>query len=130
MLEAADRLLTAVHVLFILGFVLLWIPRSTIVLHRLIVALTAGSWLVLGFFRGFGYCFLTDIHWRVKHALGVRHLPSSFIKYAGDFLTGTDLSPRTVDAVAGTVFVLGVGAAVYRWAQEKRESRRLRATRR
>lgn len=119
MLAAADWLLTAAHVLVIFGFMFLWIPKATIRLHRWIVGLTAASWLVLGFWHGLGYCFLTDIHWRVKRARGVTHLPSSFIKYAGDFVTGTDLPRHTVDGVAALVFVLGVAAAVYRFATER-----------
>lgn len=126
MLVAADWLLTIVHVVVIVGFMFLWIPRSTVLLHRWIVGLTAASWLVLGYFHGLGYCFLTDVHWRVKRALGVRHLPGSFIKYAGDYVTGRDLPPRLVDAVAGFVFLVGCGAAVYRYVEERRFAQRQR----
>jgi hypothetical protein len=112
-----DWLLTAVHVVVILGFVFLWIPRRTARLHGWLVLLTAFSWLVLGFFKGFGYCVLTDLQWRVKEARGVRHLPGSFIKYAADFVTGTSLPPSLVDGVAAATFVLGAFAAFFRYRQ-------------
>jgi len=120
MLVAADWLLTVAHVAVVLGFMFLWIPKSTIRLHRWIVGLTAASWLILGYFYGLGYCFLTDLHWQVKRSLGVRRLPSSFIKYAGDYVTGTSLPPRVVDAVAGAVFLVGCGAAIWRYVQERK----------
>src|SRR5689334_3666364 len=98
-LALLDWFLTALHLAVVLGFVLLWIPRRTARLHRHLVVLTAFSWLVLGYTRGFGYCVLTDLHWRVKHARGITHLPGSFIKYVGDFVTGADLPPKLVDRV-------------------------------
>jgi hypothetical protein len=127
MLVAADWLLTGVHVAVVLGFMFLWIPRSTVRLHRWVVGLTAASWLVLGYFYGLGYCFLTDLHWHVKRSLGVRHLPGSFIKYAGDYVTGANLSPRVVDAVAGVVFLVGCGAAIWRYVEERRAKASSRA---
>ena len=122
MLRVADGILTVVHLAVIFGFVFLWIPKSTIRIHRWIVILTATSWLVLGYKYGFGYCFLTDLHWHVKRARGDTHLPGSFIKYAGDFITGKDLPARAVDAVAAGVFVFGVLAAVYRVVEQRRKS--------
>lgn len=122
MLAVLDWFLTFAHVAVILGFLLLWIPRRTVRLHRWLVALTALSWLGLGLFHGLGYCFLTDWHFQVKHARGVRRLPHSFIKYAGDWITGRDLPAGTVDAVAGAVFVAGVLVAVFRYVEELRKN--------
>jgi len=119
MLVAADWLLTVVHLVVIAAFMFLWIPKSTVRLHRWIVGLTAASWLVLGYFYGLGYCFLTDLQWHVKRALGVRRLPGSFVKYAADFVTGSDLPPKLVDAIAGLVFFLGCGAALWRYVAER-----------
>jgi hypothetical protein len=82
--------------------------------------LTASSWLVLGYFYGLGYCFLTDWHWQVKRALGVRRLPGSFIKYAADFVTGSDFPPNLVDTVAGIVFLVGCTAAIWRYLEERK----------
>jgi len=121
-LALADWLLTAVHVAVVVGFVTLWIPRRTARLHRTLVILTAFSWLVLGATKGFGYCFLTDLHWRVKHARGITHLPGSFLKYAGDFITGQNLPPRQVDTVAACTFVAVCIAAIVRYRQDVRDT--------
>ena len=112
-----DWVLTVLHAALVLAFVLLWIPRRTSRAHGLLFVLVAFSWLVIGYFKGFGYCALTDLHWRVKHARGIHHLPGSFIKYAADTLTGQDFSPGMVNRVAGTTFV-GVGLATgFRWSE-------------
>jgi hypothetical protein len=121
-LAIVDWCLTAIHVAVVLGFVTLWIPRRTARLHRALVILTAFSWLVLGATKGFGYCFLTDFQWRVKHARGITHLPGSFLKYAGDFVTGQNLPPRQVDTVAACAFVLVCVATIVRYRQEVRDT--------
>jgi hypothetical protein len=123
-LTVLDWFLTGVHVLVVLAFVLLWIPRSTARFHGWLVLGIAFSWLGLGAFRGFGYCVLTDLQWRVKHALGVRRLPNSFLKYAGDFLTGQNLQPAMVDTIAAVAFVAVCGAACVRHWQARRASAR------
>jgi hypothetical protein len=120
LLAALDWFLTALHVVIVLAFCFLWIPQSTARLHLWLVSCVAFSWLVLGLFKGMGYCLLTDVGWRVKRARGETHLPGSFLKYAADFVTGSNVPPRLVDAVAATLFVLGVGAALYRFVQSRR----------
>jgi hypothetical protein len=123
-LAALDWFLTAVHVGVVLGFLLLWIPRSTARFHGWLVVGTALSWLGLGLWKGLGYCVVTDLQWRVKHARGITHLPNSFLKYAGDFLTGRNLQPASVDAVAAVTFVAGCAAAWWRHRQACRASAR------
>jgi Protein of Unknown function (DUF2784) len=121
-LAAIDWLLALTHVLVVLAFVLLWIPRSTARVHGWLVVLTAASWLGLGLWKGLGYCFLTDLEWRVKRARGIVGLPNSFLKYAADFVTGQNLPPRTVDAVAGATFIAGCGIALFRYRQSRQDS--------
>ncbi|HUR31773.1 MAG TPA: hypothetical protein VMZ69_10110 [Saprospiraceae bacterium] len=38
--------------------------------HLLVIDLTIASWFIIGLWKGFGYCFLTDWHWRIKEKLG------------------------------------------------------------
>lgn len=121
MLAALDYALAAIHVAFILSFLLLWIPRSTSRVHGYVVLVTALSWFGVGLFKGFGYCVLTDLEWHVKRARGIRHIPGSFLKYAGDFITGKDLSPAVVNTVAATTFLFGCAVALFRLWQRGRE---------
>lgn len=113
MLAVADWVLTVLHVAVVASFLVLWIPRRTAHLYPWLVGAVASSWLILGAWRGLGYCVLTDWHWQVKRARGEGRLPGSFLKYAADFVAGRDVPPRWVDAVAGAVFVTGCILALW-----------------
>ncbi len=107
-LQILDFLLTIVHLL-IIGFNLLgWIWRSTRKLHFNLMMATVFSWVVLGFWFGFGYCPVTDWQWKVKTKLGEQDLPNSFIKYFADKVTGMDISSTLIDWVTGLSFGLVV----------------------
>jgi hypothetical protein len=118
-LAALDWVLTVLHVGVVLAFVFLWIPRRTARLHGWLVALVSFSWIVIGYFKGFGYCVLTDLQWRVKHARGQTHLPGSFLKYMADRVSGTDVPSSLINDVAAVVFFVGVGAALVRYFQAR-----------
>ncbi len=99
-----DFLLTLLHLL-IIGFNLFgWIWHSTRKPHFYLVIATIFSWVVLGFWYGFGYCPVTDWQWQVKAKLGERDLPNSFIKYFADKLTGMDISADLIDTVTAVSF--------------------------
>ena len=108
-----DFLFTLLHLL-IIGFNLLgWIWPATRKLHFIVVLLTAGSWLILGIWYGLGYCPITDWQWQIKEQLGETNLPSSFIKYYADKLTGRDIYSGFIDAVTAICFALAAVLSVY-----------------
>lgn len=86
-----------------------WAWRTTRRPHLVTIGLTILSWFGLGVFFGWGYCPSTDWHWQVKRRLGETTLPSSYIKYYVDKLTGVQWDPFVVDTV--TLF-LGLSAFV------------------
>lgn len=104
-LKIIDICLTVLHISLILFFILGWIYKRTRKVHYLLVIIITISWFVLGLFYGFGYCFLTDIHWRVKMLLNEENLPISFIKYVLDKMTGKDFNEVWVDYITLSVFV-------------------------
>ena len=86
-----------------------WIWRRTRRWHLLCIVATWASWLGLGLVYGLGYCPCTDWHWQVKRALGETELPSSYIKYYFDKLTGQEWNAATVDTgvmLAGLVVLV------------------------
>jgi len=89
------------------------------------LAFTAFSWGALGYWYGWGYCFLTDWHWQIKEKLGVTGLPNSYLKWMVDAPTGWDVSAQAVDAVAAGVFALSIVVSV---ALNVRDWRRERTT--
>jgi hypothetical protein len=65
-----------------------WIFRRTRKLHFFTLALTLFSWLVLGIWNGFGYCFLTDWHYDILRNLGKTNLPNSYISFLVETFSG------------------------------------------
>ena len=108
-----DLLFTFAH-LAVIGFNLFgWIWKKTRKAHLVVVALTIASWFIIGLWKGLGYCFLTDWHWRIKEKLGENNLPNSFIKYFADKITGTSINPHIVDAVTLVLFLFVIIISVY-----------------
>lgn len=111
-LRLADVSLAAAH-LALTGFNLLgWIWPKTRRLHLVVLAGTLLSWFGLGVFYGWGYCPLTDWHWRIKLARGERGLPGSFLKYWLDRLTGVSWDPLLVDVLALAFAVAALAASI------------------
>jgi hypothetical protein len=84
------------HIAAILFLTIGWIFIKTRKAHLLLLCLTIFSWIGLGYFFGWGYCFWTDWHWRVRDALGKDH-PASYIKLLVDSLTGQNWNVALVD---------------------------------
>ncbi len=58
------------HLIVILFCTLGWMFEPLLFLNLIVLLAVAFSWFVLGYFFGFGYCLLTDIHWKFKKAKG------------------------------------------------------------
>lgn len=67
-----------------------WVFNKTRRTHLLGLGLVSFSWVGLGFWHGWGYCVMTDVHWNIKRHLGQSDLPASFISYM--LKRGFDLS--------------------------------------
>ncbi len=77
-----------------------WIWKKTRVANLITLLITGASWLFLGMIVGtLGYCPFTEWHFRVLEKLGQTDLPSSYIKYLTDRLTGLDVNGTIVDKV-------------------------------
>src|SRR5687768_2459831 len=108
MLQFLDILLTIAH-LAIIGFNLFgWIWPATRKAHFICIIATGASWFLLGIWFGMGYCPITDWQWQVKEKLGEKNLPSSFIKYFGDKLTGIDLDSSLVNSITLVTFLVAL----------------------
>ena len=113
MLFLLDLLLSFLHIAFTLFNLLGWIWPRTRKLHLITIGATAASWFILGIWYGWGYCFLTDWQWSVKERLGEGNLPSSFIKYFADKLTGRDIDPSIINTITLICFLAAVILTVY-----------------
>jgi hypothetical protein len=122
-LSALDLFFTVFHTAVMAVIVFGWIPRRTRRLTLVLQGLTVFSWVGLGPFYGFGYCPLTDWHFRVLTALGERGLPRSYTAYLAERLTGY-LPPDGVATVV-TVGALGIalGASLGLYWRERNAAR-------
>lgn len=128
MLRLADILFVLFHTILIVFNLSGWAFKKTRRLHLLVISLTIGSWVVLGFFYGFGYCPCTDWHWDVKLALGERGLPASWVKYHVDLVTGKSWDPALIDSIVGVAgfgaLLLSVGLNIRDYVAGRRSNRR------
>ncbi len=91
-----------------------WIWRKTRKFNLVLLLITGSSWLFLGLIVGtLGYCPLTDWHFSVLNKLGISDLPSSYVKYLADRLTGLDLSPSLVDNVTLYSFLAALAISIF-----------------
>jgi hypothetical protein len=93
-----DILFVVFHTSLTLFNLLGWIWKKTRLANLITLALTGASWLFLGLLVGVpGYCPLTDWHFDILERLGKTDLPTSYIKYLIDRLTGLDVNQSLVD---------------------------------
>jgi hypothetical protein len=76
------------HTVLILFNLFGWLHPKTKKWHLLSLFVTLFSWIILGIWKGFGYCFLTDWHYQVLYQMGERNLPYSYISYLVHTLSG------------------------------------------
>lgn len=103
-LRLLDVLLHLSHVAVILFSALGWLWPAARPLHLGLQGLILFSWFGLGSFRGWTYCFLTDLHWRVKQALRQPDPGESYVKLLVDRLSGRETDTDRVNRVTVTVF--------------------------
>lgn len=85
-----------------------WIFPKTRRAHLLLLGLILISWIGLGYWYGFGYCVLTDVHWSIKQHLGQTDLPPSFIAYILEIMTGYKFGPQFVDPLSYVLLLLSI----------------------
>lgn len=107
-LSFADWFLVGFHSLFILVVVFGWIHPKTRVIQLWAAGLTLFSWIGLGFFYGFGYCPLTDLHWWILDQLDTPNLPRSYTQYLVQKLLGIPVSALLVDIATVVGLLLGL----------------------
>lgn len=97
-----------------------WLFNKTRRLHLYSMLLLMFSWVVLGFWKGFGYCFLTDWHYQVLWSLGERDLPNSYIAFLVEQLSGWRPDAGLVNILTLVFAVMAMVGSV--WVNMKRKT--------
>lgn len=123
MLPALNVAFFAFHTALILFNVLGWIPRKTRPWNLATLLLTLFSWTVMGLWFGKGYCVCTDLHWRVRAAMGIHDHADSYLVLLVRLLTGWDPPVVLVNNVAAAVFAFSLVASVALNVHDRRARR-------
>jgi hypothetical protein len=67
----------------------------------------------LGFWKGWGYCFLTDWHYQVLQRLGERGMPSSYIAFLLQKFTGWLPDDRLVNGLTLGLALLAFACSIW-----------------
>ena len=87
-LGIANSFFYVFHTVLIIFNLFGWIPVRTRKLNLITLLLTFGSWVLLGIWKGWGYCFLTHWHYEILRHLGEHNLPNSYIAFLVKKITG------------------------------------------
>ncbi|HVT11184.1 MAG TPA: DUF2784 domain-containing protein [Fimbriimonadaceae bacterium] len=106
LLRIADVGLFAFHTLLVLFNCVGWIWPRTRRLHLATLGATAASWFLLGIWFGPGYCLCTDLHWRIRAALGENIQERTYIQYLVSRITGWTPNAELASNATAAVFVV------------------------
>lgn len=128
MLHLADWALILFHTALVVFNCTGWIWKRTRPWHLLTLLLTATSWAMLGLWFGAGYCICTDIHWRVRTALGQNATEDNYVQYLVARLTGWTPSAELSSQAALVVFLTAAALSIALNIRDRLLARQLRET--
>lgn len=108
-----DKFFFVFHTFIIVFNLLGWTWKKTRKANLMVLLLTAFSWFILGIWYGLGFCFCTGWHYQVRMKLGYFDMPSSYIKFLIDSVTGLDVNAKIVDILTLTFFLLALIASIF-----------------
>ncbi|MFO7940098.1 MAG: DUF2784 domain-containing protein [Bacteroidales bacterium] len=121
--EFFDYFLLVFHALITLFNMVGWAWKNLRKWNLITLSLTGASWFLLGAFKGWGYCPLTDLHWRVLEKLGRTDLPASYIRYTIQRWFSVDVDAVLVEQVTVWSFFLAFALSVALNVKDYRNSR-------
>jgi hypothetical protein len=122
-----DIFFVVFHTSLILFNIVGWVWKRTRILNLALLLLTGLSWLFLGLAVGtLGYCPLTDWHFSVLEKLGTTGLPSSYIEYLTERITGFDCSASLVDKSTLGVYLAALAISLILNLRDFAGKRRMR----
>jgi hypothetical protein len=101
------------HGVLIIFNVLGWLFKRTRFWNLITLLATAGSWFVLGIWKGWGYCPCTDWHWMVRSKLGLPIGTNSYIDFLFINLLGVHLPGSMVDIGTLTIFLACLALSIW-----------------
>lgn len=113
LLHIANFFFYAFHTILIIFNLFGWLAPRMRKFNLISLLLTFGSWLILGLWKGWGYCFLTDWHYKILKALGERDIPSSYIAFLVKKLSGQTPNAEMVDIFTVSLAILALSCSLW-----------------
>ncbi|UKJ09102.1 DUF2784 domain-containing protein [Solitalea lacus] len=113
MFYALDIFFVILHSSLILFNLFGWAIKGWRKVNLITLSLTAFSWFILGIWKGWGYCPLTDWHFEIIRKLGAKNLPNSYIKYLADRITGYNFDANLIDTITLLSFIAALTISIY-----------------
>lgn len=115
-----DLLLSSLNILFFVfhGILILfnlfgWLVDRLRFWNLMTLTATAGSWFILGIWKGWEYCPCTDWHWAVREKLGLPIETNSYIDFLLRKLLGLELPIQVVDGGTLILFLGSLAASLW-----------------
>ena len=105
MYHILDKFFFIFHTIVIFFNLFGWIWKKTRKFNLILLSLTGFSWFILGIWYGFGFCPCTEWHWKVRIKLELYDMPSSYVKFLIDKLTGLNVNAKMVDIMTLLLFL-------------------------
>ncbi len=125
--KVADVFFFAFHICLIAFNLFAWMSYRLRKWNLITLAMTAFSWFGLGFFYGFGYCFLTDWHWQIRAALGYSNPFDSYIQFLIATLLGLTISEKIVNVLTASLFFAAFVMSILTNVNDIRKKKRTKA---
>lgn len=112
-LHFANYFFYTFHTILILFNLFGWLLARTRKLNLISLTATFGSWVLLGFWKGWGYCFLTDWHYQVLQRLGEHGMPSSYIAFLVQKIIGWLPDAWLVNTLTSGLALLALACSIW-----------------
>lgn len=103
-MPALNILFHLAHLSFMTFSAVGWVRPSWRPWHLLVQASVIFSWYVLGIWKGWTYCLLTDLHWGIRRRMGLADTPETYVKYLFNHLGGQNVSVNILNLIVVVVF--------------------------
>lgn len=93
-----------IHLSVICFSVFGWVFDQTRSIHLILQALIFFSWFGLGLIKGWGYCLITDLQWKLKRSANIIMDSESYVKWLIDELFSTNIPENTTNIITMFTF--------------------------
>ena len=121
MLEFLNITFFVTHNLLIAFNLTGWIRPGTRRLHLITIGATLFSWIVMGAWRGWGYCLCADWHFQIRRQLGIHGGETSYTELLFNQIPGVTVTRQFADTVTVGSLILILTATTIVWFRQLRE---------